>query len=582
MKKRLFCVLLAVMMLFPMIAHGVPTADAAGNAGYQALLDFVKEKGTAGGSSSFYAYWYSVTKTLQEPNALQEQYEFRLAYTKNNELEISELYHSGGDSCSIRVIMNKDGTYNDMLVSCLIGEADYKLQPSAFQLTTQLKAYQYRGESEVHDRLDKYASSLLKEALEELQKILVQKGKNLSAIGFSKYSAGHQHNWSIKAIETQPTCTYGEEMLTCSTCKSIRVIELNPVKDHTWGDWQVLTEPNCVEQGEKIRYCQVCGDRRYESIPATGIHQWKKDEESSVAPTCVNVGWDKYRCIVCGEMKTEYLPATGIHLWDAGTVQQEPTCTENGKRIHTCETCRELWIEELPALGHVWTLTEVLTEEESAHASMGLYTCSRCNETKEARLCAAEVFTDMPAEGNWAHAPIDWAYFDGITAGKTANTFAPKYVVTRAEAMTFLWKVMGSPEPETQDNPFTDVPEGKYFYKPVMWAVENGVTSGATETTFAPKQKCSRAQIMMFLWAAAGKPEPDTEENPFTDVSENKYYYKAVLWAVENGITGGIAADKFGPNNTCTRAQIVTFLYKAQPLLTTEPDPDPALDPITP
>lgn len=304
-------------------------------------------------------------------------------------------------------------------------------------------------------------------------------------------------------------------------------------------------------------------------------------ERETTPPTCESMGRESKTCYVCGNEVTNVIPALG-HSWNEGEVTGEPSCVQDGVKQYECARCGETKDETIPALGHVWTLTEVLTEEESAHASMGLYTCSRCNETKEARLCAAEVFTDMPAEGNWAHAPIDWAYFDGITAGKTANTFAPKYVVTRAEAMTFLWKVMGSPEPETQDNPFTDVPEGKYFYKPVMWAVENGVTSGATETTFAPKQKCSRAQIMMFLWAAAGKPEPDTEENPFTDVSENKYYYKAVLWAVENGITGGIAADKFGPNNTCTRAQIVTFLYKAQPLLTTEPDPDPALDPITP
>ena len=88
-----------------------------------------------------------------------------------------------------------------------------------------------------------------------------------------------------------------------------------------------------------------------------------------------------------------------------------------------------------------------------------------------------------------------------------------------------------------------------------------------------------RAQIMMFLWAAAGRPEPETDENPFTDVAENKYYYSAVLWAVENGITGGIAPDKFGPNNTCTRAQIVTFLYKAESLLLEDPLPDPEPDP---
>ena len=296
----------------------------------------------------------------------------------------------------------------------------------------------------------------------------------------------------------------------------------------------------------------------------------------------------------------KYVPAaaecsnsdTGKHRWERKSAVTAATCTETGEQCYRCAVCGATKTEITPIDpdNHAWTLTEVLTEAEEGglHACTGLYTCSRCEEAKEAPLCAAEVFTDMPAEGNWAHAPIDWAYFHGITSGKTAATFAPKDTVTRAEAMTFLWKTVGSPEPNAEENPFTDVAEGKYFYKPVLWAVENGITGGATETTFAPKQKCTRAQIMMFLWAAAGRPEPETTENPFTDVPSNKYYYSAVLWAVENNITGGIAPDKFGPNNTCTRAQIVTFLYKAAPLLTADPqpepdpEPDPTPDPETP
>ena len=114
--------------------------------------------------------------------------------------------------------------------------------------------------------------------------------------------------------------------------------------------------------------------------------------------------------------------------------------------------------------------------------------------------------------------------------------------------------------------------EGKYYYRPVLWAVENGVTTGTSETTFSPKQNCTRAQILTFLWIAAGKPEPETEENPFTDVQETKYYYKAVLWGVENHITSGVAPDEFGPNQTCTRAQIVAFLYLAKDLMPQAPD----------
>ena len=275
------------------------------------------------------------------------------------------------------------------------------------------------------------------------------------------------------------------------------------------------------------------------------------------------------------DLGLSYSQCKWIHTYEAPTVVLEPSCDRIGILSYHCSSCNMYSTEQIPPLGHAWAFTEVQTEAEEGglHACTALYTCTRCEETKEARLCAEEVFTDMPAEGNWAHDPIDWAYFNGITAGKTPTTFAPKDTVTRAEAMTFLWKTLGSPEPETTENPFTDVPEGKYFYKPVLWAVENEITGGATPTTFAPKSKCTRAQIMMFIWAAAGRPEPETTENPFADVDENKYYYKAVLWAVENEITGGIAADKFGPNNTCTRAQIVTFLYKAEPLLTAEKEP---------
>ena len=272
----------------------------------------------------------------------------------------------------------------------------------------------------------------------------------------------------------------------------------------------------------------------------------------------------------------------GLHTWSL-TSTTPPDCITTGQTTYTCTACGATREETVPALGHAWTLTEILNEaEEGGHASMGLYTCSRCNETKEARLCAAEVFTDMPKEGNWAHDPIDWAYFNGITAGKTDNSFAPKDTVTRAEAVSFLWRTLGKPEPTTEENPFTDVPEGKYYTLPVLWAYENGITSGTTETTFGPKDKCTRSQIMVFIWAAAGKPEPTLEENPFTDVPEGKSYTKAVLWAYENGITSGIDEGLYGPKNSCTRAQIVAFLYKALPFLTAAQEPGPGPEQFTP
>ena len=215
-------------------------------------------------------------------------------------------------------------------------------------------------------------------------------------------------------------------------------------------------------------------------------------------------------------------------------------------------------------MGHAWALTEVLTEaEEGGHAGRGLYTCSRCNETKEARLCAGEVFTDMPEEGNWAHAPIDWAFFNGITVGKTSTIFAPKAPCTRGEVVTFLWRAAGKPEPETDKNPFSDVKEGSYYYKAVLWAVEQGITKGKTSTIFAPKATCTRGEAVTFLWRTAGKPDPGISDHPFSDVKDSDFYYKAMLWAYENGVTNGTGNTTFGPKATCNRAQVVTFLYRA-------------------
>ena len=129
--------------------------------------------------------------------------------------------------------------------------------------------------------------------------------------------------------------------------------------------------------------------------------------------------------------------------------------------------------------------------------------------------------------------------------------------------VTFLWRAAGSPEPETTVNPFVDVTEDSFFYKAVLWAAEKGITSGVDQNHFAPFAACSRAQVVTFLWRAEGCPESDAAI-PFADVAEGSYYEPAVKWAVENGITSGMSANIFGVNTTCNRAQIVSFLYRAK------------------
>ena len=172
------------------------------------------------------------------------------------------------------------------------------------------------------------------------------------------------------------------------------------------------------------------------------------------------------------------------------------------------------------------------------------------------------VFVDV-ATGSYYEDAVDWAVENGITQGTDDTHFSPDGICTRAQAVTFLWRAAGSPKPETRAMPFTDVPVGSYYYDAVLWAVENGITNGTSDTTFSPNATCSRAQIVAFLWRSEKSPAAGTA-NPFADVKSTAYYADAVLWAVENDITKGTTNTTFSPDADCTRAQIVTFLWRCK------------------
>jgi len=169
-------------------------------------------------------------------------------------------------------------------------------------------------------------------------------------------------------------------------------------------------------------------------------------------------------------------------------------------------------------------------------------------------------FVDVPA-GAYYYDAVLWAAENGITSGVDDTHFAPNSPCTRAQIVTFLWRAAGSPAPKSSEMPFEDVAAGSYYYDAVLWAVENGITKGTSDTTFSPNADCTRAQIVTFLWRSQGSPVADAV-NPFTDVAADAYYAGAVLWAVENGVTNGTSDTTFSPNANCTRAQIVTFLYR--------------------
>ena len=204
--------------------------------------------------------------------------------------------------------------------------------------------------------------------------------------------------------------------------------------------------------------------------------------------------------------------------------------------------------------------------------------------------------TDLPAQGKWSYRPVCWALENGIASGVSQTSFAPNQKCTRAQAVTFLWVLSGRPQPTLQNSPFADVKEKSYYYTPVLWAVERGITAGKEPERFKPNDICTRAEVVAFLWNLSGRPTPkqletsaaaDSDDRPalepdpdegsepepapeqqpsvaFTDLKPTAFYYRAVLWALENGITSGTSATQFSPKRVCTRAEILTFLYAFQ------------------
>ena len=168
-------------------------------------------------------------------------------------------------------------------------------------------------------------------------------------------------------------------------------------------------------------------------------------------------------------------------------------------------------------------------------------------------------FTDI-AKGDYFYDAVLWAAEKDITQGTSDMKFSPNESCTRAQTVAFLWRTAGSPEPNTADSPFADIKADDYFYKAVLWAYENGITKGTSDTTFSPHDTVTRGQTVTFLYRMKG--EKASVENPFEDVFEGDYYYDPVLWAYENEITSGTTDTTFSPADNCLRGQIVTFLYR--------------------
>jgi hypothetical protein len=179
----------------------------------------------------------------------------------------------------------------------------------------------------------------------------------------------------------------------------------------------------------------------------------------------------------------------------------------------------------------------------------------------EGRIKQVQGFDDVPIDTFYYDAAM-WALEEGITTGATGSSFHPDGDLQRAQVVTMLWRAAGKPEVEAVENPFVDVAEDDWFYTAVMWAVEKGITNGVDADHFAPYGITNRAQAITFLWRAMEKPDASVS-NDFDDVIKGQWYESAINWAVENRITNGMSDNLFGVNTNCNRAHMVTFLYRA-------------------
>ncbi|MCF2662021.1 S-layer homology domain-containing protein [Pseudoflavonifractor phocaeensis] len=273
-------------------------------------------------------------------------------------------------------------------------------------------------------------------------------------------------------------------------------------------------------------------------------------------------------CTVCGYIKPSSGSSSGssspsysvtVDKTVNGTVTVSPKSAAKGDTVTLTVT---------PDKGHTLetlTVTDASGKEVKLTEKNGKYnfTMPAGKVTVEATFMEdnsmLNFFVDVPADAYYYDAVL-WAAENGITGGVDDTHFAPDAPCTRAQIVTFLWRAAGSPEPESVSS-FADVPADSYYAKAVAWAVEQGITTGTGDGKFSPNAPCTRAQSVTFLWRAQKSPSSDSV-NPFADVAADAYYNNAVLWAAENGITGGTSATTFSPNNDCTRAQIVTFLYR--------------------
>lgn len=317
----------------------------------------------------------------------------------------------------------------------------------------------------------------------------------------------------------EPTCTApGISWKECIHCHVTLDFVTYPALGHEMSEWYVLSDPTCTQEGVEARDCIRCDFQEQRPIAHVG-HEYVIEV---VEPTCTARGYTSHYCLGCGDRyRTDYTDPLG-HRYDDGVVTKEPTLTAMGRILYTCAGCGDTYQETIPML--------------------------------------TNPFEDID-EDAWYFDAVIWAFNNGITTGIDETHFAPEQLCTRSQVVTFLWRAAGEPAPASADSPFADVPENAYYRDAVIWAWEQGITTGVDDARFAPLETCTREQVVTFLHRFRGCPEPKTAAT-FPDVHPGDYYYKAVCWAAERKVTVGADGGNFCPKRECTRDQTVTFLYR--------------------
>lgn len=344
----------------------------------------------------------------------------------------------------------------------------------------------------------------------------------------------------------------------------------------TVGNYETLTATVEPENADDKNVTWSSSDPTVATVDENGKVTAVKAGNAVITATA---GGKKATCEVT--VTSQPVPVTGISLDDAEvsvgrTIQLKPKFTpaDTTQRGVTWASSDET-IATVDANGNIKGLAEgtvsitvTSTENANVTATCTVTVTKKNDDTVWAGGSAivggfgddGVIFKDVSFR-NYYYDAVKWAVDRDITSGTSRYTFSPDAVCTRAQTVTFLWRAAGCPKAENRNNPFTDVHTGDYFYEAVLWAVESGITNGTSAATFSPDATVSRAQVVTFLWRAEG--QPDAAASGFTDVSANAYYAKAVDWAFACGITTGMDYGTFGADAECTRAQIVTFLYRS-------------------